>query len=99
MYLRSAEKFDFGRTWKLIAPLPSFWNFVSCIIHKDHIYISGGASRDIDIYHPETNSYEVMWRVLPFPYDYSVIMMTVSGQHYIFFGKDFLRLDCDQRTC
>ena len=53
--MNSAEKFDFGPKWKRIASLYSNREFCSCIIHKDHIYISGYKSANIDIYKPETN--------------------------------------------
>ena len=92
--ISSAEKFDFGQTWELIAPLSSKRSRVSCLVHKDHIYISGKHSTVTEIYHPATNSYQIMSSVLPS--DSASIMMAVSGQHYIFRGDDFLRLNCDQ---
>ena len=93
--ISAAEKF-YGQTWELIAPLNSKRIGVSCTIHKDHVYILGYGSRDIDIYHPETNSYEVMSSVLPSLK--ANIMMTVNGQLYIFQKTGFLRLDFDKRT-
>ena len=68
------------------------------MIHNDHIYIAGSENKDIDIYNPETNSYEVISSVIPSDAD-DTILMTVSGQHYIFRGTVFLKLDCEKRMC
>jgi len=58
-----SEKFEFGPVWEEIAPPTAQWG-VSCITYKDHIYISGWPSANIDIYDPVTNSYEVWSEVV-----------------------------------
>ena len=96
--MRSAEKFDFCQTWELIAPLNQGKHKASCIIQKDHIYIAGNYSADIDIYHPETNSYEVISSVLSH-LKFSPQMINVSDQLYILHWTDFLRINCDRSKC
>ena len=53
--MKSAEKFDFGPKWKLIASLKSKRCRCCCIIHKGYIYISGCEIDNVDIYNPVMN--------------------------------------------